>query len=141
MNTLGAAGNSNSVIEYALTDTDVVSGTTYYRLTQFDIDGVSETFNIVSANCSSNETAITLISYPNPSNGSFYLDFYTKDITGPSFISVFDARGVVIYRQDVLVEKGSNVFHIEDLESAPGMYYIQVSNETNTSYIVKHSLR
>ena len=142
LNTLGAAGNSTTVIEYALTDNDVASGTTYYRLTQFDNDGVSETFNIASVNCGAQQ-AITsnLVAYPNPSNGSFYIDFYTQDITGPSLISVFDSRGVIIYRQDVLVEKGSNVFHIEDLEAAPGMYYIKVSNGTTTSYIVKHSLR
>ena len=82
-----------------------------------------------------------LVTYPNPSNGSFYIDFYTQDLTGPSSISVFDSRGVIIYRQDVLVEKGSNVFHIEKMDAAPGMYYIQVSNGTTTSYIVKHSLR
>ncbi len=142
LSTLGAAGNSIAIIEYALKDNNVASGTTYYRLTQFDNDGVSETFNISSVNCG-DQQAITsnLVTYPNPSNGSFYIDFYTQDITGPSLISVFDARGVIIYRQDVLVEKGSNVFHIEDLEAAPGMYYIQVSNGTTTSYIVKHSLR
>ena len=142
LNTLGAAGNSTTVMEYALTDNNEVSGTTYYRLTQFDNDGASETFNIASVNCGAQQTITSnLITYPNPSNGSFYLDFYTQDLTGPSSISLFDSRGVIIYRQDVLVEKGSNVFHIEDLESAPGMYYIQVSNGTTTSYIVKHSLR
>lgn len=141
LNTLAAAGNSTSVIEYALTDTDVASGTTYYRLTQFDIDGVFETFNYVSANCSANETATKLISYPNPSNGSFYVDFYTQDLTGPSSISLIDARGLVIYRQFVVVEKGSNVFHMQDLDAAPGIYYIKVSNGTTTPYIVKHSLR
>ena len=141
LNTLGAAGNSTTIIDYALTDTDVANGTTYYRLTQFDLDGASETFNIASANCGEQAATSNLVTYPNPSNGSFYLDFYTQDLTGPSSISVFDSRGVIIYRQDVLVEKGSNVFHIEKMEAAPGMYYIQVSNGTTTSYIVKHSLR
>jgi hypothetical protein len=139
--TLAAAGNSTSIIDYALTDTDVANGTSYYRLTQFDTDGASETFNIASVNCGSAAVTSNLVTYPNPSNGSFYLDFYTQDLTGPSSIAVFDSRGVIVYRQDVLVEKGSNVFHIEDLDAAPGMYYIQVSNGTTTSYIVKHSLR
>ncbi len=87
------------------------------------------------------EVTSNLVTYPNPSNGSFYLDFYTQDLTGPSSISVFDSRGVIVYRQEVLVQKGSNVFHIEKMDAAPGMYYIQVSNGTTTSYIVKHSLR
>jgi len=141
LNTLGAAGNSTTVIEYALTDNDVANGTSYYRLTQFDLDGASETFNIASVNCGEQAVTSNLVTYPNPSNGSFYLDFYTQDLTGPSSISVFDSRGVIIYRQEVLVQKGSNVFHIEKMDAAPGMYYIQVSNGTNSSYIVKHSLR
>jgi hypothetical protein len=46
-----------------------------------------------------------------------------------------------VYKMNVTVEKGSNVFHIENMEAAPGIYYIQVSNGTATSNIVKHSLR
>jgi hypothetical protein len=42
---------------------------------------------------------------------------------------------------NVTVEKGNNVFHIENMDVAPGMYYIKVSNGTTTSNIVKHSLR
>ena len=139
--TLAAAGNSTSIIEYELTDTDVANGTSYYRLTQFDTDGASEMFNIASVNCAEQATKTKLVTYPNPSSGSFYIDFYSHDLTGPSSISVFDSRGLILYRQEVLVEKGSNVFHIEKMEAAPGMYYIQVSNGTTTSYIVKHSLR
>ena len=141
LKSLGAAGNSTTIIEYAVTDTDVSNGISYYRLTQLDTDGASETFNIASVNCGAQAITSKLVTYPNPSNGSFYLDFYSYDLTGPSSISVFDSRGLIIYSQEVLVEKGSNVFHIEKMEAAPGMYYIQVSNGTTTSYIVKHSLR
>jgi uncharacterized repeat protein (TIGR02543 family) len=141
LNTLSAAGNSAIIIQYALTDTDAANGTTYYRLTQFDTDGASKKFNITSVNCGEQATKTTLVTYPNPSNGSFYIDFYSHDLTGPSSVSVSDSRGLIVYRQDVLVEKGSNVFHIEDLEATPGIYYIQVSNGTTNSYIVKHSLR
>jgi hypothetical protein len=141
LKSLDAAGNSTTIIEYALTDTDVSNGISYYRLTQFDTDGASETFNIASVNCGTQAITSKLVTYPNPSNGSFYLDFYSYDLTGPSSISVFDSRGLIIYSQEVLVEKGSNVFHIEKMDAAPGMYYIQVSNGATTSYIVKHSLR
>ncbi len=141
LKSLDAAGNSTTIIQYALTDTDVANGTSYYRLTQFDTDGASETFNIASVNCGEQATKTKLVTYPNPSNGSFYIDFYSHDLTGPSSISVSDSRGLIIYRQDVIVEKGSNVFNIEKMDAAPGMYYIQVSNGTTTSYIVKHSLR
>ena len=44
--TVGGAGNSNEVIHYEITDID--NEQVYYRLTQTDFDGKSETFNIIS---------------------------------------------------------------------------------------------
>ncbi|MEY3236934.1 MAG: hypothetical protein RI883_1035 [Bacteroidota bacterium] len=136
-----AAGNTSSISNYSIFDENTQDGINYYRLTQYDMDGIFEIFNIVSANCSSNEIATTLISYPNPSNEGFYLDLYTQEFKGLTEITISDAKGVMVYSQEVLVEKGSNVFHIEDMNAAPGMYYIKVSNGTTISYIVKHSLR
>ena len=49
---------------------------------------------LVSANCSSNETATSLISYPNPSNEGFYLDLYRQEFKGLTEITISDAKGV-----------------------------------------------
>jgi hypothetical protein len=142
-NTIGAAGNSTSLLHYSLTDREVSGGTSYYKLTQFDFDGASETFDLVSANCSNQQITSSLTTYPNPSNEALYVEFYAQEYFGTSMISVIDSRGKIVYLQDVLIEKGRNVFHIENMHVAPGIYYIKVSNETihNNSYIVKHSLR
>jgi hypothetical protein len=136
-----AAGNSAQLLNYELIDSEKVFGTNYYRLTQTDFDGASETFNIASANCGDNSTATTVKVYPNPSAGDFYIDFTSEEIVGESVITITDSRGAEVYTQTVTVEKGSNVFHIEQLDAAPGLYYIKVSNGTTTSSIVKHSLR
>lgn len=69
------AGNSTSIINYDIIDTDNANGTIYYRLTQFDFDGASETFNIASVNCGSSELSESLKVYPNPSSDEFYIDF------------------------------------------------------------------
>jgi hypothetical protein len=138
---LAGAGNSTQVINYSVADNTAAEGTNYYRLTQTDFDGASETFNIASANCAESNELNTINVYPNPSTGDFYIDFTSVDILGTSAISITDARGSEIYTQSVMVEKGSNVFHIDNMEAAPGIYYIKVSNGTNTSNIVKHSLR
>ena len=124
-----------------MADNTAAEGTNYYRLTQTDFDGASETFNIASANCAESNELNTINVYPNPSTGDFYIDFTSVDILGTSAITITDARGSEIYTQSVMVEKGSNVFHIDKMEAAPGIYYIHVSNGTSTSNIVKHSLR
>jgi hypothetical protein len=139
--TLAGAGNSTQVINYSVADNTAAEGINYYRLTQTDFDGASETFNIASANCSESDVLNTINVYPNPSTGDFYIDFTSVDLSGTSVITITDARGSEIYTQSVMVEKGSNVFHIDNMEAAPGIYYIKVSNGANTSNIVKHSLR
>ena len=141
LSTVAGAGNSTQMINYSVMDNNAASGVNYYRLTQTDFDGASETFNIASANCGDNSPLTTVKVYPNPSAGDFYIDFTSEEITGASVITITDARGMAVYTQNVTVTKGSNVFHIENMEAAPGMYYIQVSNGTATSNIVKHSLR
>jgi hypothetical protein len=141
MASLAGAGNSTQMINYSTVDNNAAAGVNYYRLTQTDFDGASETFNIASANCGDNSPLTTVKVYPNPSAGDFYVDFNSEEIIGSSVISITDARGMEVYKMNVTVEKGSNVFHIENMEAAPGIYYIQVSNGTATSNIVKHSLR
>ena len=141
MASLAGAGNSTQMINYSTVDNNAAAGVNYYRLTQTDFDGASETFNIASVNCGDNSPLTTVKVYPNPSAGDFYIDFTSEEITGSSVITITDARGMEVYKMNVTVEKGSNVFHIDNMEAAPGMYYIQVSNGTNTSNIVKHSLR
>jgi hypothetical protein len=139
--TVAAAGNSTQMINYSVDDNTAAAGTNYYRLTQTDVDGASETFNIASANCGDHAPLTTVKVYPNPSAGDFYIDFTSEEIVGESVITITDSRGADVYTQTVTVEKGSNVFHIEQLDAAPGLYYIKVSNGTTTSNIVKHSLR
>ena len=139
--TVAGAGNATQLINYSVDDNNSAAGVNYYRLTQTDVDGASETFNIASANCGDNAPLTTVKVYPNPSAGDFYIDFSSEEIIGSSVITIADARGMEVYKMNVTVEKGNNVFHIENIEVAPGMYYIKVSNGTTTSSIVKHSLR
>lgn len=46
--TLTGAGNSTSTINYSYTDNNPLLGISYYRLSQTDYDGQSETFDVVS---------------------------------------------------------------------------------------------
>ena len=92
-----ATGNSNSMVNYEFIDTTAAeqgSKVLYYKLSQTDLNGSSNSFNIVDVNLSKN---FSLSVYPNPSNGDFNLDFNSNmgqfvrvdlvDITGTTISS------------------------------------------------------
>jgi hypothetical protein len=136
-----AAGNSTQLLNYELIDSEKASGTTYYRLTQYDNDGVYEVFDPVSVNCNGTTSNNHITTYPNPSSESFYVSLHIETMEGNGQLTITDASGRPVYSTSVNIQDGNNVFHIGDLNAAPGMYYIQVSNGTTTTHIVKHSLR
>ncbi len=136
-----AAGNSTELLTYEIIDSEKASGTTYYRLTQFDNDGLFEVFNPVSVNCNGEKPNNHITTYPNPSFEGFYVSFFTETMEGNGQLTITDASGRPVYGKSVSIQDGNNVFHIGDMNAAPGMYYIQVSNGTTTTDIVKHSLR
>jgi hypothetical protein len=63
--TLNAAGNSNTQIDYDVVDYKVDPIINYYRLQQYDLDGVYETFGPISINNMDLGTQKTIIKYIN----------------------------------------------------------------------------
>jgi hypothetical protein len=136
-----AAGNSTQLLNYEMIDIEKAPGTSYYRLTQFDNDGVFEMFDPVSVNCHGTHSNNHITTYPNPSLDGFYVSLFTETMEGNGQLTITDASGRPVYGKSVNIQDGNNVFHIGDMNAASGMYYIQVSNGTNSTDIVKHSLR
>jgi hypothetical protein len=136
-----AAGNSTQLLNYELIDSEKVFGTNYYRLTQFDNDGAFEVFDPVSVNCNEAFSNNHITTYPNPSFDGFCVSLFTETMEGDGQLTINDASGHLVYEKSVYIQDGNNLFHIEQLDAAPGLYYIKVSNGTITSKIVKHSLR
>jgi hypothetical protein len=69
-----AAGNSNREIDYSYFDTEPLSGISYYRLVQVDLNGdvdVSETRMVRFDEMLAEEMILV---YPNPSSGSFTVE-------------------------------------------------------------------
>jgi hypothetical protein len=140
LNTIGAAGNSNYLIDYALTDAFPTPGINYYRLTQYDNDGVFETFDAQAAVCKEVFAGSTLSTYPNPSTSDFNIDLETDEIEGEGVLMVTDAKGAIVHSQDIKIIKGNNNYVIQKFNAEPGMYYITVKAGSNT-LTTKHSLR
>jgi hypothetical protein len=140
LGTIGAAENSTVTIDYALTDYSPNPGINYYRLLQYDKDGVYETFDVQAAVCKEQQAGTTLSTYPNPSSGDFNVDLNTDEMEGKGTLVVTDAKGSVVYSQEVNVINGNNSFLIQRFEGQPGMYYITVK-VADKAVTAKHSMR
>ncbi len=138
LTTIAGSGNSTSLLNYSFVDNQAESGTNYYRLTQFDTDGVSHTFNVDSSNCNESNIGNPIVIYPNPSSDEFYIDFYTTSLNKESYVSIVDSKGAQVIYKKVAIEKGSNVLHLENLNLASGIYFVQVTDGDNSTEIVKY---
>lgn len=125
------AGNSSEETRYAFTDTEPLTGTSYYRLTQVDLDGQTEVFDILAVQVEDNSAGICELNVvPNPCVPSC-----TAVLTdcGDQMIraEIMDAGGNYI-QQLVPVKTGKDAysFHLnEDNLLAPGMYIISAATQ------------
>jgi hypothetical protein len=120
------AGNSNKVLDYEFVDQNPYSGVSYYRLTQVDYDGQSETFDWVAVNREvENEASVNI--YPNPlSSGSLNIQF--DNYHGQTEIVIFDLSGRRVYRDMKQIDSASQNFLLA-LNLPKGMYSVQIISE------------
>jgi hypothetical protein len=141
LNVVPAAGNSNSTLNYSIVDNRMYEGNMYYRLTQFDIDGKYKTFDIIGVNCNASELNNSILTYPNPSTDNINLEFNSTDVEGTGVITVTDSKGLVILTKNISIEKGPNVYMVDELKVSPGLYYVKLTCNKYTSKVVKHIVK
>jgi hypothetical protein len=123
---IAAAGNSTQLINYSVADASDINGTVYYRLSQYDIDGASKVYDIVSTNCSA-EKELSLMAYPNPSNGQFTVKI--ENALGGSYtLGITDMQGKAIEQQNIQLETGTTVVKLNPIGLKPGVYLLQLVN-------------
>jgi len=137
--TVAAAGNSNTVLEYAIEDASAARGVKYYRLIQTDQDGVQKIYGPILSNCGSDDNIF--FSFPNPSDADITLVFNNKNINGSTTLTVRDAHGRVVRSIALEIQPGTNSILIPDMELEPAVYYLQLVGDNFTSPVIKHSLR
>jgi len=134
-----AAGNSNHIINYSYLDNSGIDGLRYYKLTQFDLDGVSEVFDPISVDCASaNNDQVELNVYPNPSNEKCYVEFENEFGATQADIIILDSRGVIVSIENVVLVNGNNIIHLNGDLFNPGIYFIQMKTDMVSSKSVKH---
>lgn len=129
MVTVPAAGNSNQLNNYKVTDNHPVMGNNYYRLEQVDIDGKEYSHGKVTIyfqKSSGSEVSV----FPNPSKGAFYLS--AKSELSGSEISLYDVTGKRIPCDVLIADKEAEV---RVLQAASGLYILTVVSERGVQNI------
>jgi len=121
--TVLGAGNSTRVLNYSWIDNSPYAGISYYRLTQTDYDGKSETFNIVSVEQNEVEE---LQAYPNPVS-------HTSSLIGVDSnkpVRIFNTVGVEVTGNiDISISPSKKT--LLDMSNLPnGMYYVVNGDES-----------
>jgi hypothetical protein len=140
LSTIPSAGNSTELLTYSAVDAHAGEGNNYYRLNQVDIDGANKVYDIINVSCSGGNKGY-FSTYPNPSSGAFQVVLNNKEMLGSATLSIRDTKGASLLQRAIEVKPGINLFSINDLNLAPGVYYIQVINGDQTTEVIKEVIR
>ena len=130
--TIKGAGNSNKVLNYDFVDQNPYSGTSYYRLTQVDYNGQSETFDWVAVSVKAKEIASMDI-YPNPLTGNA-LSIDMHNAMGKTQIVIYDLSGRELFNRFEQIDSDYKRIKIS-LDLPKGVYNVQLISQQ--SIIIK----
>ena len=133
-----AAGISSEELNYQFVDENTNEDDTYYRLSQFDIDGEFTVYDPIFVSC--NEKSSFIKTYPNPSDASFQVLVNNSSLIGKATIQLVDTKGTTVSMKEVEVAEGTNLFYLNE-NMAPGIYYLSISNGITTTEVIKHSVK
>ncbi len=133
-----AAGISTEELTYQFVDQNNLDDNSYYRLTQYDIDGEFTVYDPIFVSC--NENGSFIKTYPNPSDASFQVLVNNPSLVGKATIQLVDTKGTIVSVKEVEVTEGTNLFYLNE-NMVPGIYYLSISNGTTSTEVVKHSVK
>jgi hypothetical protein len=139
LTTLPSAGTSNELITYQSTDQNGTGGNNYFRLRQVDFDGKDKLYDPINVSCSE-VTTDYFSSYPNPSGTSFHVIVNNKEILGACILNILDAQGKVIETRSIEAKDGINMFVINQ-ELTPGIYFLNITNGSKTTPVLRHAIK
>jgi len=130
--TKDAAGMSNTTIDYYIIDENPLTGLSYYRLKEVDIDGsftysdwVAVEYNLSPAPSIGDQMTL----YPNPANESLNLIFKT-DQNEDIQVMIFDVAGKLVFNMPYnSIISGSNNLQLNITNLVNGVYFVQVAGQ------------
>ncbi|MCB0395215.1 MAG: hypothetical protein KDD36_01095 [Flavobacteriales bacterium] len=131
IDTLEAAGNSQTIRHYATIDAHPYEGLSYYRLKQTDFDGKTETFAPVPVNNNDGSGASFMTIFPNPAKTTTYVMLERTSKQEEEVLVVLqDMFGKTHYSKVVfLSQAGSVILALDMLDKLkPGVYLVTGSS-------------
>lgn len=117
INIVAGHGTTNIENNYTTIDNNPFAGTTYYRLTQTDNDGKSETFEVIAVTVESN--AATVKTYPNPVNTNLYVELNEAETAD---VMIYTLSGELV--MSVKATSSFNTISVSDINQ--GLYLLKV---------------
>ena len=140
LTTLNSAGNSTQELTYTTKDENAIDGNNYYKLLQYDIDGVYKEYGPINVICDGNSKGYFSI-FPNPSSGDFQVVLNNKNMVGNGKLIIKDTKGSEILNKEINVMTGINLYDIYGLNIRPGVYYVQITNNNLSTQIIKEIIK
>ena len=133
---MAGAGNSDLILNYEFIDENAVFGRQFYRLTQTDFDGTSETFKAVGVTLNEIQEKLAVKVYPNPTQGKVNILSENQNLENAS-ISIYNAQGSLIIS---LPNQSGRIFEIDLSGLEKGIYLMKIySNyQVETKKIILH---
>lgn len=119
------AGNSSSVINYAGNDPHALSGTSYYRLRQTDLNGLSTLSAVAPVHMPLISGSVPTV-FPNPARGPITLRF-PEPLSPPALLELIDGAGRVLFSKDVTDDQTSEL-RIDPNGCASGTVFLRVTS-------------
>jgi hypothetical protein len=124
-------GTQSSVSYYSTEDMVPFSGTSYYRLTQVDFDGVRETFDPIKVDFGYKEELFSI--YPNPAVKGITIESSEK-IGSVYRIELSDLCSGTSIIREVNMKRNSGEYFLEFPEDIhPGIYSLKLSDDYHES--------
>ena len=131
--TTAAAGNSTTLLDYTVVDSEQTAGVVYYRLNQIDLDGASKIYGPISANCFET-TDFTATVFPNPASGIVTLEMNAPKAQIVS-IQICGTDGKAIEQIAKTIEEGTTQIPLSIESLKAGVYTVKVNGENATKTI------
>lgn len=117
------AGNSNTQMDYKIYDEKPYDGVSYYRLSQIDYDGTSETFNPISIIY---DKPIILSINPNPVEEVLHL-YLDEKLRGTTHLTIFNTKGQRVYKKSFIGDYEIINLNVEGFKK--GYYLLEIDHD------------
>lgn len=134
------AGNSSRINNYTFTDAMAFnksgSNQLYYRLKQFDQNGVYTYSAIVAVQQDADMDANTISAFPNPFEDAFRLSF-SASTDATATVQITDIQGRKVMQQTQTITKGMNAIDLTNLTHLEKGVYVVTLSVNGTTKVVK----